>query len=121
LEYLLPRLFPSYRRQHEFAILYYMIAYPDIESPLDKDEWQGAVLVRQANPHFAVHQQAVVQVHDAFLDTSRTAVDFGHLLSFAPCQPVQAKQVPILGLYHVFFGCVPKGSAEIDKVGRIAD
>jgi hypothetical protein len=97
------------------------VTYPDIKPLLDQDEGQGPLLVGQADPHLAVHQQAMVQVDDTLLDALRAGVDLGVLLAPFPCEPVQAKQVSILGLDHMFLGRVAKGGAEVDKVGGVSD
>lgn len=95
--------------------------HPDIESLLDQHKRQRSLLVREAHPDLAVHQQAMVQVQDALLDTLWSAVDSCILLPFPPCQPMESEQVAILSLYDVFFGGVSERGAEVDKVGGVAD
>lgn len=63
----------------------------------------------------------MVEVNNTLLDALWTSVDLGVFLALAPCQPVQTKQISILGLYDVFFGGVSKRGAEVDKVGCITD
>jgi hypothetical protein len=95
--------------------------YPNVKAPLDQDKRQRALLVGEADPDFAVHQQAVVQVHDALLDALRSAVDPGVLLALPPGQAVKAKEVPVLGLHDMLLGGVPEGGTEVDKIGGIPD
>ncbi len=95
--------------------------YPDVKAPLNQDKRKSALLIGEADPHLAVHQQAMVQVHDALLDALRSAVDPGVLLALPPGQPVEAEEVPVLGLHDMLLGGVPKGGTEVDKIGGIAD
>lgn len=124
LEYLLPRLFPNCECKRfvcDGASAIGYVTYPDIKPLLDQDKRQGPLLVRQANPHLAVHQQAMVQVYHPLLEALGPGIDPGVLFSLFPCQPVQAKEVSVLCLYYMFFGRVAKRGAEVDEVGGISD
>jgi len=43
-----------------------IISEPNIISLFNKEEWQAAVGIGEANPYFAVHEQAVMKVDYGF-------------------------------------------------------
>lgn len=85
------------------------VTYPDIVSPLDQHKRQAALLVGKTDPDLAVHQKPMVHVYDLLLDAVGSSIHFVVLLAFAPCQTVNAQQVPILGLHNMFFGGIAIG------------
>lgn len=97
-----------------------MSTYPDVKASFYKLEWQASLLIRQADPDFRIHQQAVVQVSNALLGAVPAAVDSLALLSSSPLQTVQTQQIPILCLNYVFFCFVPPQLAHLNEIGRIA-
>jgi hypothetical protein len=97
------------------------MTYPDVKPPVHEDKREAPLGVRQAYPHFAVHQKAMMKVDDALPYAVPSRIDFPILLPLSARQPVEAEQKAILGLQHMFLGLVSRQTAEVDEVGRIAD
>lgn len=96
-------------------------AYPDIKTSLHQDEWQHLLSVCETDPHLAVHQEAMMHVDDTLLHAVGTRVDLDVFLASFPCEPMQAQEIPIIGLNNVFLSCVTVELAEFDKIGCVPD
>jgi len=93
--------------------------YPHVEAFFNQYEGQAALCIGETDPDFTVHQQPVVHVYDALLQAIGSSIDFLILFPFVPCQAVYSKKVAIFRLNDVFFGCVSKKVAELDKIGGV--
>jgi hypothetical protein len=93
-----------------------VVAQPDIVALVNQQERQATSLLRDADPDFAVHEQAVVEVDNAFLNAVWTHVDLHVFLSSSPSQAVQAQKIPILRLDYMFFGSVAIELTQFYKV-----
>lgn len=69
---------------------YFGSTYPDIVSLFYQLEWQASLFVCQAHPHFAVHHQAVMHIHNRLPCAIFSMVDLLVLFSFPPCQAMES-------------------------------
>ena len=67
-----------------------VVAQPDVVALVYEQQGEAAFFLRQAHPHFAVHQQAVVEVDDFLLHRSRSGVDSHILFALPVCEAVEA-------------------------------
>ena len=95
--------------------------HPDIESTLHQHKRQASLGVSQANPHLAVHEQAMVHVDHPLPLAVRSRIYTVIFFTLAPCQPVQAQEVAIFGLQDMLLGGVAVQAAKVDKVGAVPD
>jgi hypothetical protein len=99
-----------------------VVAEPDIVAALDQLKRQAALSLRLAHPDLAVHHQAVVHVHDLFLQPALTAaVDPEPLLAGPPCQAMHAQQVAVVGLHNVLLTVVAVQLAQLGEVAGIGN
>lgn len=63
-------------------------AYPDIKAMLDQDEWETSFFIGLADPDLAIHQEPMMEVHDALLQTRRPVVHLDILFALFPGQAV---------------------------------
>jgi hypothetical protein len=64
--------------------------HPNIISLFHKFERQTSLLICQAHPHFAVHEQAMVHIDNILPYAIPPIIDFLFLFPFPPCQTMQA-------------------------------
>lgn len=60
----------------------------------------------------------MVKIDDWLANTALALVDSHALFAFAIWQPVQTKQVSVIGLHDVFFGFIAIQRADIGKIRR---
>jgi hypothetical protein len=61
-----------------------------------------------------------MEIGYALLDTGAASVHLLSFFTFPPLQTMDSQQVPILGLYNMFFRFVAPDPAELGKVGGIS-
>lgn len=93
-----------------------IVAQPDVVTVLNKLEGQTALFFAEADPDFAVHHQAVMQVDNFLLDAILAAVDLTILFALAAGETVHSQEVAIFCMDHMLFCVVTEQLTQIDKI-----